>query len=380
MSLQKHPAAVRRFARLARFGNWLQNLPNRITLPPFRLMQISSAFWQSRVLYTAARLDIATLLGNATLTAEEIAERTGTQPDPIYRLMRMLVAMGVFEETSSHHFRNNRLSNELRGDRPNNVRAMILLHNCPEMARPWFETFDSGMRDNKPPFQQLHGETLFDYLDHHAELNTLFNQAMDSVESLVGDSYARDVDWGQFERVIDVGGSNGAKVIAILREHPNLNALVVDRAAVIKEAKAKWKGSLPDTIQRRLSFETADARLEVPKAIGPGDIYLLSAVLHGFNDTDCRRILRTLADAIGASGARIAILELILPDQGADLASTSFDLQMFMGTQGRERTDGEWLTLVAECGLEREEVVSLRSFGQLQILRRASLANTSRAT
>ena len=47
-----------------KFAGWLQNIPNKITPPPFRLIQIGSAFWQSRALYVAARLDIATVLGD----------------------------------------------------------------------------------------------------------------------------------------------------------------------------------------------------------------------------------------------------------------------------------------------------------------------------
>src|SRR5512143_2235989 len=75
MTLQKNPGAVRRFARLSRVGAWLQNLPNKIVPPPFRLMQISASYWQSRALYVAARLDIATALADGELGVEEIATR-----------------------------------------------------------------------------------------------------------------------------------------------------------------------------------------------------------------------------------------------------------------------------------------------------------------
>ena len=63
MSYQLNARAARRYARAMRFGAFLQALPGRLTPAPFRLMQIGSAFWQSRALYVAARLDIATRLG-----------------------------------------------------------------------------------------------------------------------------------------------------------------------------------------------------------------------------------------------------------------------------------------------------------------------------
>ncbi len=66
MSLQNNSGSVRRFATLMKIAAWLQNIPNKVTPPPFRLIQIGSAFWQSRVLHVAARLDIASVSGRWT--------------------------------------------------------------------------------------------------------------------------------------------------------------------------------------------------------------------------------------------------------------------------------------------------------------------------
>ncbi|MGZ5587261.1 MAG: methyltransferase family protein, partial [Methylobacter sp.] len=134
MSLQKNSGSVRRFARLMKFSVWLQNIPNKFTPPPFRLIQIGSAFWQSRVLHVAVRLDIASALGDERLTVDVIAARVFAQPDAIYRLLRMLAAMGIFDEVSPRVFKNNALSGYLREDNPKNVRAMILMHNSLEMS------------------------------------------------------------------------------------------------------------------------------------------------------------------------------------------------------------------------------------------------------
>jgi hypothetical protein len=102
---------------------------------------------------------------------------------------------------------------------------------------------------------------------------------------------------------------------------------------------------------------------------------LLSAVLHGFDDETCVAALRNLAGASAGSGARIAVLELVLPETRADLASAAFDMQMFMGTRGRERTLGEWRALFERAGLALEEVVGLRSFGNILVLRPGASAS-----
>lgn len=121
----------------------LQHIPNKVTPPPFRLLQIGSLFWQSRTLYLAARLDIASLLADRNLSIQNLAESLAVDPDALYRLMRMLVAMGVFREDSPGKFANNKLSNCLREDSEENVRSMVLMHNSPEMSRPWFEELEA---------------------------------------------------------------------------------------------------------------------------------------------------------------------------------------------------------------------------------------------
>ncbi|MGY6277965.1 methyltransferase [Methylomonas sp. MgM2] len=368
MTLQKNAGAVRRFAKLAGFGAWLQNLPNRLVPAPFRLIRIGSAFWQSRALYVAARLDVAGALAGGEASVETLAERVAADADALYRLLRMLAAMGVFEEVSSRRFRNNKLSSCLCPDHPDSVRAMVLMHNSPEMSRPWFEPLEQGVRSGGVPFESAHGQAFYDYLDANPEFDQLFAQAMDSVEALTGDSFVTDFDWSRFERIIDVGGSKGAKSLAILKRHPHLTALVADRKQIIQGTAQFWKERGEDAALQHMGFEACDLLQSVPKAQSGKDIYLLSAVLHGFDDDTCVTVLRNVAQACAGSGAAIAVMDMLMPDNRADIASAAFDMQMFVNTRGRERTLGEWRRLFDRSGLALQEVVGLRTFGKILVL------------
>ncbi|WKJ89494.1 methyltransferase [Methylomonas montana] len=371
MSFQKNAGAVRRFAKLMKFAVWLQQLPNKLMPAPFRLIQIGSAFWQSRALYVAVRLDIATVLGNQQLAIEVIAERVSAQPDAVYRLLRMLAALGIFAEVSPRVFKNNALSEHLREDHPHNVRAMVLMHNSTAMSRPWYEQLEQGLRGGAVPFQLAHGRELYAYMDQHAEFDALFARAMDSVEALTGDCFADDFDWGRFERIIDVGGSKGSKALAILKRHPQLTALVFDREQVIQTAASDWAGKQPPELLSRLSFQAGDLLEAVPPAKSGKDIYLLSAVLHGMGDENCLKVLHNLATASAGSGARIALLEMVVAESKADFASAAFDMQMFVNTRGRERTLGEWRGLFEKSGWALEESVGLQTMGKILVLKPA---------
>ena len=368
MSLQKNSASVRLFAKLMKFVFWLQGIAHKLSPPPFRLLQIGSAFWQSRVLHLAASLNIASVLGDGQLAADAIAARVSTQADALYRLLRMLAAMGVFEEVSPRIFKNNALSAYLRDDHPNTVRAMILMHNSVEMSKPWYQQLEQGIRTGEVPFQIAHGWELYAYMDDHAEFDALFSRAMDSVEALTGDSFATEFDWGQFNRIIDVGGSKGSKSMAILKRHPHLTALVVDREQVIQAAARYWIGKESPALLSRLSFQSGNLLDSVPAAEDGKDIYLLSAILHGLDDADCIKVLRNVAAAGSGTDARIAVMELVVPELKADISSAAFDMQMFMATRGRERMLSEWRRLFDQSGLKLDEQVSLKSIGRILVL------------
>lgn len=375
MTLQRQRLAARVFAWATRFSAFLQAWPQRLTPAPFRLMQIGSAFWQSRALHAAAQLDLATVLGDRRMAASELAAAVGAQGDALARLLRFLAAMGVFEEVDPVTYRNNPLSSALRTDRSNNVRALVLMHNAPEMSRPWFEQLENGLRSGVPPFRLAHGADLYEHMDAHPAFDALFAEAMDQVEALTGDSFATGFDWRAFDRVIDVGGSKGSKSMAILKRHPHLKALVVDRAGTIAAAEAFWRAQPPSAaLTERLSrmvFEAGDVLGALPMAASGREAYLMSAVLHGFDDGMAVRALRNVAANARPVGATIVLLEMVMPDHRADMAAASFDMQMCMGTPGRERTRTEWATLFERSGVGLTETVHLPSFVKMQVLQPA---------
>jgi hypothetical protein len=209
-------------------------------------------------------------------------------------------------------------------------------------------------------------------MDSHPDFDALFGRAMDSVDALTGDSFATAFDWRSFSRIIDVGGSRGAKAVAILRRHPHMSALVLDRAQAIQGASAYWAAHEATSLTGRLKFEAGDALRFVPPAVSDKDVYLLSALLHGFGDNTCIRILSNVSQAARPKGALVVVMEIVLADSGADLTGTTFDMQMFMGTDGRERTKAQWDALFDQSGLELKETVHLASLGQMLVLQSAS--------
>lgn len=360
---------VKVFKKLMAFASALQNIPVKTTPPPFRLMQIGSLFWQSRALYVATKLGLADVIGDTQKSTQQIAETLHLHEDHLYRLLRMLQSIGIFDETSPRVFKNSKTSAYLRLDNPHNVRAIILMHNSVEMTRPWIESLEESIRDGGVPFAKVHNDDLFSYMDHNKHFDLLFSQAMDTVENLTGNAFLKDFNWGAFDRIIDIGGSKGSKSISILNSFPNLGAVVFDRPQIIEAAKSNWSGKLPAELLARIDFQPGDMFASLPKAGSDNDLYVFFAIFHGLNDDEAKIVLGNLQSAIGVKKPYVLIVDSVAEEMRVNPTVAAFDMQMLIGTRGRERTLREWKRLLEGSGFEIKDVIDVRTFAKFIVVK-----------
>jgi hypothetical protein len=368
-SMQRNGFKAKIFQSAMRFMTAFASLPNRVVPAPFRIIQIGSAYWQSRALYVAADLKIADVIGDGEVSSDEIADKLRLHTDYLYRLLRMLASFGVFKECHEGIFRNNELSHCLRVDSPKSVRSMVLLHNSPEMSRSWFEALGPAIKNGQVPFVQQHNMVLFDYLDRNPDFDRLFTEAMTSVEALTGTDYLDDFDWQCFDRLVDVGGSNGSKAISVLKRNPHMQALVFDRQQVIDNAVIGWHEKIDKALMDRISFRGGDMFEAIPPAHSDADIYLFVAVFHAISDVEAKKIFTNLTKACGRHRATIAIIDCVAEPENINPTVAGMDMQMLIGTRGRERTEAEWRCLIEQHGFVLQKIVLLRTFARLLVIK-----------
>lgn len=372
LALRKPARAARLFATALRAVQGLQLWASRLTPPPFRLVQIGSAYWQSRALGVATELDVASQLGDDTLPIGVLAQHCGVKPDGLQRVLRLLSALGVFEEAPPGHWRNNRGSAPLRADRLGSVRDLVLLHQRPEMRAPWNDTLTTALRLGRPAFEVLHGQPLFEHMATDPTLEQSFAKAMAQIEGLTGTPWVDAIDWRCFSRLMDVGGSAGDKALTLLARHAHLHALVIDRPATVEAARS-MRASETDpqrsAAHARLSFHAADVRQDaLPPASSSKDVFWLSALLHGMSDADALLVLQRVARAAAPVGATVLIMEAVRNEEIADLAVSGMDLQMAVCTEGRERSLREWQGLFGQARLQLHERVPLPMLAEIMVL------------
>jgi hypothetical protein len=164
-----------------------------------------------------------------------------------------------------------------------------------------------------------------------------------------------------------VGGSNGNKTIAILKRYPNLEAIVFDRPKVIEKAADYWRGK-EDELLARVSFCGGDMLDSVPDAQSSRDIYLFIAIFHALSDSQAAQVLGNLRRACGSHRPIVAIIDTVAEEQNIDPSVASFDMQMLIGSRGRERTESEWRRMLVNGGFKLQEMVNLRTFARLLVV------------
>lgn len=91
------------------------------------------------------------------------------------------------------------------------------------------------------------------------------------------------------------------------------------------------------------------------------DAYLLKHIIHDWDDTACLRILKAIRSAM-APGARVLIVEQVIPPGNAPFPGKLLDLNMLVMTEGgRERTAAEYTSLLDRAELQLSRIVPTSS-------------------
>ena len=152
--------------------------------------------------------------------------------------------------------------------------------------------------------------------------------------------------------IVDVGGGSGALLAAILEANPAASGIVLDLPAATAVARRRLAAA---GLSRRGRVMVGDFFRRVPPG---GDVYVLAFVLHNWDDRRALTILRNCR-ATMSDGARLVIIEVIVPRSARPSPARIHDLEMLVFTPGgRERTAAEYRTLLSAAGLRVRRTVT----------------------
>lgn len=310
--------------------------------PMMQILQLATGHFVSQSLHTAARVGLADHLAAGPLSCAELAQRTATHEPSLYRLLRGLASLGVFQETEPRTFALTPAAELLRSGVPGSLRNAVIMIGDPEHYRAWGE-LEFSIRTGQPAFDEAFGVGIFDYFESHPEAAAVFDQAMTDFTD--GEGIAAAYDFSAAGTVVDVAGGHGSLLAAVLRAHPTVKGILFDLPHVISRAGSR--GYLGGDLEGRTRLEAGSFFEGVPHG---GDLYLMKHIIHDWDDDHCRRILEHCRRAMNPGG-RVVVVDAVLPPGNDPHPGKFGDLNMLVMTHGgRERTEEEFRALFQEAG------------------------------
>jgi len=312
-----------------------------------QLIDLMTGFWRTQSLYVATELGILDHLDESRpMSGAEVALGLNLNTDAVTRLLGYLASLEVISGDDTAGYVLGEMGALLRTGAPSAMRDHMLLYGN-QFYRAWGE-LASSVRHGGSTFARVFGADLFSYLREHPDTSHSYERMMAAGLPFFTE-VRRVFDFSAAELIVDVAGGHGALLDQILAGNPGPRAMLFDVPHVVREAR-----HYPIALDHaeRCDLVGGDFFAGVPDG---GDVYLLSRILHCFDDEACHRILVNCRSAMAADGS-LVILERII-GAGATRLAHGFDMHMLVVLGGgRERDETQYKAMLDKAGFELERV------------------------
>jgi SAM-dependent methyltransferase len=321
--------------------------------PPAAMMGLITGYWVSQAVGVVALLGVADHLGEGPRRSDALAQVVGADPQALYRVLRLLASIGVFEEVAPGSFGLSPLGETLRSEAPGSVRNFAITETAPGHWLPWGRLPES-VRTGRPMAREALGMELFDWYAQNPEEAGYFNAAMGNLSALAASELVRVYDVSTVRTVADIGGAHGVLLAAILRTNPSKRGILFDLPHVIATAEEVIAA---EGLSERCELVSGDFFEAVPDG---ADLHLLKQIVHDWDDERATRLLRNCHRALNPEG-KLLLVEMVIPADNQPSPAQSMDLNMLVMLGGRERTEEEYERLFQEASFRLERVIPTHS-------------------
>ena len=282
------------------------------------IMTEARAFMRSRIILTAAELDLFSIIQDSPTTAEKIADSFGFNPRALERVLDCLVTFGLLQKKEGTYsltpegapYSSKHSASELP----------MLLH----MSHLWnswsnlTEVVKNGPGSERKPPKQMGMDS-----------RRAFIGAMHVIGRSLSEEIAGSLDLRGYRKLLDIGGGSGTYTIAFLKHNPQLQAILFDLKEVIPMAKEQLSS---EGLLNRV--ELIPGNFYSDDLPGGCDLALLSAIIHQNSRRQNLELFRKASRSLQAGGMllirdHIMDEQRIHPPEGA-----LFAINMLVNTEG----------------------------------------------
>jgi hypothetical protein len=337
----------------------LSTAPPSSGLPPEAaaaqlVMQIGSGHLLASALQVVASLRIPDRLAGGARTAAELAADAGVREDGLYRVLRALASVGLFDEEAPRRFKLTLAGQMLRSDVPGSMHPMALWITSPFHFRVYADLMHS-VRTGQPAAEKVTGVPVFEHFARDRELSEVFNDAMTAFSEVAIAAVLEAYDFSGIGLLVDVAGGHGAVLGTVLERYPAMRGILFDLDHVVAGAGPRLEAR---GVAGRCQTRHGDFFQSVPQG---GDAYIMKHIIHDWDDERALVILRNIHRAMGDKSGRVILLESVIPPGNQAHFGKIIDLEMMVMPGGKERTEEEFRSLFSRAGFELTRVVPTES-------------------
>ena len=316
-----------------------------------RVLQLGTGLVFTGALQPILRLGIPDLLAKGPLAVSELARQTGSNADALYRVLRLLASVGVFEEGAGKTFALTPMSELLRADAPGSLRDMVMFVSNPMHFKVWSE-LGYSVETGKPAIDRVYGKPAFEAIFSDPELSSDFNNAMSCFSRMIAPALLEAYDFSSIGTLMDIAGGHGAVLCEVLSRYPNMKGILFDMPNVVQEATCHICNLKMDDRCQTISGDFFES---IPAG---ADAYYMQHIIHDWPDERALKILENCRRALeGSRDGVLLIVDSVVPQNSEPHGSKWLDVEMLLMPGGRERTEPEWRELMNKAGFEITRIV-----------------------
>jgi hypothetical protein len=287
-----------------------------------------------------ATLGLPDLIASGISDIAELAERSEVDADALARVANHLVKEGILASQTPGKVALTAAGELLRSDHPESQNLYFQLEGASARMEAAQRDLAYSVREGKPAYAHANGAKMWEQMARQPVFTASFDAMMDEHARRIGPRFAENYDWQGISQVADVGGGTGQLLGHILRRFPTMHGILVEYAdAADRAQKHIEKFGLSDRCRTAQCDFLEDA---LPTG---ADAYILSWILHNWDDGHAKRILENCRSAAGTDG------RLLVIERPFDLTNDTYaDLSMLAYFGGRERTRHELEALASSAG------------------------------
>lgn len=327
---------------------------------PSKIMQIGMGFWASKVLLTAVKFKLFTLLGAGAQKAAAIKSQLQlkTTDRHVFDWLDALVSFGFLQregllETAVY---SNTPETAMYLDRssPRYIGGMLEMANN-RLYRFWGdleEALRSGLAQNESKgsanmdfFTELYKDP-----DHLQE----FMDAMSGIQQGNFHTLVKKFDFGKYKTIADIGGADASLAIVICRAHPAVKCITYDLPPVAPLAQKKIDAA---GLQSRITFSSGDFMKD---ALPSADVYTLGNIIHGLDEQGKIALMKKIYQQLPEDGAMMILENIIDDERRVNSFGMMMSLNMLVENgEAFDCTFADFQRWTKDIGFRRTEILSL---------------------